>query len=139
MVYYSPNRYNEAMFLVGILTWWYGHGWRDRLTMIGGRVARTSDYFSVGLLVKTLFSPFRQISAGSVDGPVSAQMRAFMDRSISRIIGAVARSFMIIFGLIVICLQAIFGGLVLAFWVIIPAFPIIGLLMSVIGWTPSWQ
>jgi hypothetical protein len=127
------------MFLVGILTWWYGHGWRDRLAMISGRIGNTSDYFSIGLLVTTLFSPFRQISAGSVDGPLGVQMRAMADRLISRIIGAIARSFMIIFGIIAICFQAVFGGLILIAWMVVPLFPIIGLLMSVIGWTPSWQ
>ena len=138
MVYYSSNRYNEAMFLVGIMSWWYGHGWRDRLSMIGGRISRTNDYFSIGLLLSTLFSPFRQISAGSVEGSLSVQMRAMMDRLVSRIIGAFARTFMILLGLIVILLQSVYGALILIFWLIIPLFPVVGLLLSVIGWTPSW-
>lgn len=126
------------MFLVGILTWWYGDGWRDRASLIGRRIASTNDYFSVGILLSTLFAPFRQISAGRISGPVAVQIRAFFDKLISRIIGAIVRSFMIIFGLVVICLQAVFGGLVLATWALIPLFPIIGLLLTVIGWVPTW-
>ncbi|TAL14176.1 hypothetical protein EPN95_04190 [Patescibacteria group bacterium] len=127
------------MFLVGILTWWYGDGWRERAVMVGGRIARSNDYFSVGLLLSTLFSPFRQISAGRVDGSFATQLRAIADKLISRMIGAIIRSFMIVFGLVVILLQAIFGGVVLAVWLFVPLFPIIGLLMMVIGWVPSWR
>lgn len=126
------------MFLVGILTWWYGDGWRERAGLIRHRIASTNDYFSVGLLLTTLFAPFRQISAESVSGSLAVEMRAFFDKLISRIIGAIVRSFMIIFGLVVILLQVLFGGLVLVTWAIVPAFPIIGLLMMVIGWVPSW-
>jgi len=139
MVYYSSSGYNEAMFLVGILTWWYGDGWRERAILIRSRIASTNDYFSVGLLVSTLFAPFRQISAGSVDGPTVVQIRAFFDTLISRMIGAIVRSFMVIFGLVVILIQAIFGIIVMACWVIIPLLPVIGLLMMVVGWVPSWQ
>jgi hypothetical protein len=126
------------MFLVGILTWWYGDGWRKRAMMIGDRISRSGDYFSIGLLLTTLFSPFRQISAGSTDGPLAVQLRALLDKLISRLIGAIVRTFMILFGIITICLQAIFGGIELVFWAIIPTFPIIGLIMMVIGWVPKW-
>lgn len=127
------------MFLVGILTWWYGDGWRERAGMIGVRIARANDYFSVGTLLATLFSPFRQISAGSVGGSIATQFRGLIDKLISRIIGAIIRTFMIIFGLLVILLQAIFGAIVLVFWLFVPLFPVIGLVMAVIGWVPLWR
>lgn len=120
------------------MSWWYGDGWRGRAKMIAGRISRMNDYFSVGLLLSTLFSPFRQISAGSIDGPIGAQLRALGDKLISRMIGAIIRSFMIIFGLVVIVLQSIIGVIVLIFWLVIPLFPVIGLLVMVIGWVPIW-
>ncbi|MBC7868828.1 hypothetical protein H7X69_01450 [Candidatus Saccharibacteria bacterium] len=126
------------MFLAGIMSWWYGNGLRLRLAMIGGRIARTNDYFSIGLLASTLFSPYRQISAGNVSGPLSLQLRAFVDRLISRFIGAVVRSFMILFGVVAIGLQVISGAVFVFFWILIPLFPVIGLLLVVIGWVPQW-
>jgi hypothetical protein len=126
------------MFVVGILSWWYGGGWRKRAQMIGQRIVQTNDYFSIGILLSTLFSPFRQISAGSVDGPVGVQLRAFFDNVISRVIGAIVRTFMVVFGLVVLLFQAIFGAIVLLLWLFVPAMPIIGILMFVIGWVPSW-
>ena len=53
------------MFIVGLLGWWYGAGWRERARMIIERLAKAYDFFSLDLLIKTLFAPFRQISAGS--------------------------------------------------------------------------
>ncbi|MET0979649.1 MAG: hypothetical protein ABWX90_00140, partial [Candidatus Saccharimonadales bacterium] len=58
------------MFVIGTLSWWYGAGWRQRLAMLRERLANTIDYFSIDLLARTLFSPFRQISAGKVNGPI---------------------------------------------------------------------
>ncbi len=138
MVYYSLNGYNEDMFLVGILSWWYGDGWRQRYDLIFSRLARISDYFSIGLLLSTLFAPYRQISAGNVSGSIGVQARAFIDRLISRFVGLFMRLFMVIFGLIALTFQVITGGIVLIFWMLIPAFPLVGLILFAIGWTPTW-
>jgi hypothetical protein len=139
MVYYTVSRYNEDMFLVGILTWWYGDGWRQRLHMIQSRIMQSSDYFSIGLLLSTLFAPFRQISAEKVDGALAVQLRAMFDLLISRLVGGVVRIFMLLFGVIFIAVQIINGAIVLVAWLIIPLFPVIGLIMTVIGWTPVWR
>jgi len=122
------------MFLVGILKWWYGSGWLARVQIIKNRLASSADYFSVGLLATTLFAPFRQISAGKVSGPIGDQLRALVDRLISRTIGAFVRTFMIIFGLLAMLVQTLFGIIVLIFWLILPLLPVIGLILMVIGW-----
>ena len=133
MVYYSVSRYNEDMFVAGIMSWWYGNGLRLRLGMIGSRVARTSDYFSIGLLASTLFSPYRQISAGKVSGPPSLQLRAFGDRLISRLIAAIVRTFMTVLGVVVTSVQAISGAVVVFCWLLLPLFPVVGLRRAMIG------
>lgn len=126
------------MFLVGILSWWYGDGLADRIKMLKNRLASSADFFSIGLLASTIFAPFRQISAGRVSGPIGIQMRALFDRTLSRIIGSIVRIFMILFGLIVMLAQVIFGFVVIIIWVLTPIFPIVGLIMMVIGWIPTW-
>jgi len=124
------------MFLVGILSWWYGNGWLSRIQLIKERLAASADFFSVGLLASTLFAPFRQISAGRVSGPIGDQIRAFFDRLISRIVGGFVRTFMIVFGLVAMFIQAVFGGIVLLLWLILPLLPAVGLIATVIGWVP---
>jgi hypothetical protein len=127
------------MFLVGIISWWYGNGWKGQLSRIRDRLAATASYFSIGQLFATLFSPFRQISAGSTNGPVSAQLRAFFDKTLSRVIGAVVRLCTIIAGIIVLTFQTVFELIVLIMWVVLPAFPVMGLIIFAIGWVPRWM
>jgi hypothetical protein len=126
------------MFLVGLLQWWYGRGWIDELRLVGRRLRSTSEFFSIGQLAATFFSPFRQISAGRVGGPVGVQLRAFLDKLISRIIGAFVRSGAIIAGIVTLTLQVIFSSIRLIVWFILPALPVAGLILFAVGWTPQW-
>lgn len=126
------------MFIVGLLTWWYGTGWRQRAVIVKERLAATMDYFSIDLLLKTLFAPFRQISAGQVRGPLAVQWRAFVDRLVSRCIGAVVRLILIFVGIVAIMFFAIAGLLNLILWAVVPILPVVGAIMMLIGWVPSW-
>jgi hypothetical protein len=124
------------MLIVGILSWWYGQGWRQRLVRLGEHLMASIDYFSIDLLLRTFFSPFRQISAGKVQGPLGVQMRASLDRLISRIIGAMVRFVMIIVGVFAIAFHALLGSLLLIAWAFVPLVPIIGAILFAIGWIP---
>lgn len=126
------------MFLVGAISWWYSDGWKWRFRLFQEQIARTLDYFSIGLLLRTIFSPFRQDSVGRVSGPLSVKLRAFLDRLISRGIGAVVRGTIIMLGSIYIVCRAAIGLTGLALWAILPALPIIGLLLWTTGWVPAW-
>ena len=128
------------MFLVGLISWWYGRGWIEQWGRILQRFKATLDFFSVGQLMSTLFAPFRQISASSgSDGSFGAAMRAFFDKLISRIIGAIVRIGTIFIGLIAILFQALYVTVMMIIWWFLPLFPIVGLILFVIGWVPSWR
>ncbi len=137
MVYYNVSGYNSGMFLVGILSWWYGNGWVERLRIINDRLRVTTDRFSVFQLITTLFAPYRQIAAGRVEGSIEDKIRAFWDRSFSRLVGFVVRSAMIVIGSFVLLAQIIFGAVTLVFWLFIPLMPTMGLILMVLGWTPA--
>jgi hypothetical protein len=126
------------MFLVGMLNWWYGQGWRERIRKSGSHLSGVVELFSIGQLLSTLFSPFRQISAGRVSGSATVQVRAFFDKVISRIIGAIVRTIVIIAGLLTLAVQAVYQCVVLILWLVLPLFLIVGCILAVIGWTPSW-
>lgn len=127
------------MFIVGILSWWYGTGWMARVSLAKNHLLRTYDYFSIGLLASSLFAPYRQISAGRVKGPLPVMMRAFFDRQLSRIIGAVARSVLIIIGLGWIMVQLAVAILAIAGWSVLPFVPLIGFVLMLSGWVPLWR
>ena len=126
------------MFIVGIFSWWYGKGFIRRIQIIKNHLVVLTDFFSIKLLLSTLFAPFRQISANVVGTSLAEKMRAVFDKLLSRIIGAVVRTFLIIIGLIAIFFQILLGAVILVFWFIIPILPIIGLVVMTTGWIPQW-
>lgn len=125
-----------GMLLWAFLSWWYGDGWLQRALLVRERLVSTLDYFSIDLLLKTLFSPFRQISAGKVRGGIDVQVRAFFDRLISRIIGSIVRLIFIVVGSVWFMVVAIIGGIVLVAWAFVPLLPVVGIMLAVSGWTP---
>lgn len=129
--------YNVLMVIIGLISWWYGAGWLSQLRVVRGWLDNIYDYFSIELLVSTLFSPFRQDSAGKVKGPVNVVFRHFLDNLISRFMGAFIRSFMIFFGVLSIVFVGIIGLMTLIIWPLIPLMPLIGLVMTLIGWIPQ--
>ena len=124
------------MVVLAFFRWWYGAGWWRCIQAVGRHVVSAFDYFSIDLLVRTWFAPFRQISAGAVRGPIGVQIRAFFDRLISRTIGAIVRSFMIIFGVVALIVTALIGVVVVVGWALVPALPIIGVVLTMKGWLP---
>jgi len=126
------------MFLVGIISWWYGAGFKGQLQRVRNRLAATASYFSIGQLFSTLFSPFRQISADRINGTFTMQLRAFFDKTLSRVIGAIVRLFTVLAGVVAMIFQFIFEAIILVIWVLLPLFPIAGLILFAIGWVPKW-
>lgn len=128
------------MFLVGLISWWYGRGWLTHLQRVGSRLSTTIEFFSIGQLAATVFAPFRQISASSrAGGGLSGAAQAVFDSLLSRFIGGFIRLFTIAIGLVVIVLQALYEAIVVVLWWLVPLFPIIGFIVFAIGWVPVWR
>ena len=131
--------YNVSMFLVGLISWWYGRGWVDQWKRMGERFVSTLEFFSIGQLIETLFSPYRQISAaGSGNGSFGDAIRASFDKLFSRCIGALIRLFTILIGLTAILLQGIYEIAIMIAWWFVPILPIAGFILLATGWVPSW-
>jgi hypothetical protein len=118
------------MFIVGLFSWWYGAGWRQRVSFASERLASVYDYFSIDLLLRTMFSPFRQISAGSVKGPIGVQVRAWMDQLISRTIGFFVRTLIIMVGSITLFLLACLQVVLVILWGVVPFLTLVGIGMA---------
>lgn len=123
------------LLVLGLLRWWYTDGWRQRVQLVANRLDGTIDYFSIDLLLKTLFSPFRQISAGRVDGSLEVQMRALIDKLFSRVIGMFIRLIILVIGGVMIALHVLIGLLLLVGWGLVPLLPVAGVILSVLGVT----
>lgn len=125
------------MFLASLFSWWYTGGWRDQARLISARFVRASDYFSIGLLLRSLFDPFRQTFADGGGPSFDAKLRAWADKTISRGIGAMVRTAIIIVGTLALLFECVIGVLRLIAWPLLPLLPIIGLVLALSGWTPG--
>lgn len=130
--------YNKRMLFPELIRWWYGPGWRDQASLLGERLAGIADRYSIELLVGSLFAPFRQIDAGPVRGGLDVQVRAWLDRLVSRFIGALIRSVLVVVGIIIFVVNVALGVVWLGIWPALPLLPVVGLLLSVTGWLP-WR
>ena len=95
--------------------------WRDFLLF-------NLNYFSVLLLLKTLFSPWRKYRVSYGRGfDAGKYLEAFFSNLIFRILGAVIRAFLIIIGILAEFLIFIGGATALLFWIALPLLLILGL------------
>jgi len=117
------------MVVISLFSWWYTTGWLTLIQKASKRVESVLKFFSVPLLLGSLFSPFRQISAGRVNGSLAIQLQAWGDRLFSRVIGAVIRTFLIIIGLLVVAIMSSFSLIAMVAWPLVPIAPLIGLFM----------
>ena len=122
------------MFLGGMISWWYTKGIQLKFKLLLSRAASMVDLFSIRLLVATWLSPYKQISASrSMASNFAEQLKNMIDQLISRSIGAVIRTFMIIIGFAVVAVQFVVGVLVLAIWLMLPILPIVLLILTITG------
>lgn len=98
------------------------------------QLAKMMDFFSVGLLIKTLFTPFRLIDSYSSGGQgLDAKIRAAIDKLIGRLIGAMIRSAVLIFAIVVIFTTILIDLLKIILWLSAPSLPIIGAVLLALG------
>ncbi len=119
-----------------MLTWWYSGGISWLFGRIGRNFSGVVDFFSIDLLLKTLFSPFRQIDAGKTGRSLDAKLRAMLDGLISRFIGFIMRMLVMIFGVISLFVMVIGAIVLFVVWLVLPFMPIIGLTLFFAGWVP---
>ena len=120
------------MLLTGFIGWWYSRGWRDTALRLSQSITQTYLGFSVPTLVMTMFDPWRRIVSEPGAG-LDAHLRAMLDNTVSRFVGAAVRFFTLLGAGIIISFYAIVGGLVLALW---PVLPLLGPALIIWGLVP---
>ncbi len=117
------------MFVIGFLQWWYGPGWQEAIRGVMRRLNRAYASFSIPILLRTLFAPWRRITTAA-DGPVSQRLRALVDNLVSRVVGFCVRLIALIAGAGFLLLILLGGSLWALLW---PALPILSLVLLLIG------
>jgi len=87
------------------------------------------NYFSIPLLLKTLFSPWRRYKVSYGKGfDIGKYFEALFSNLIFRTLGTILRSFLIIIGLLVEVFIIFAGAIVFIGWLLLPALLIWGLI-----------
>ena len=86
-------------------------------------------------LIRTLFKPYRQISAETASGSASLDLKfhMFIDRLVSRLVGFTTRFILLLTGGILIILGGSLSLLALILWPLIPFAPILGICLTCLG------
>ena len=123
------------MAIAEMFIWWYSHGWLVFISRLRSILSNITDFFSMSSLIRTLFKPYRQISAGAASGSASLDVKfhMFLDRLVSRIIGFFSRLFLLIAGTLIIIIGGIFSLVLIVLWPFIPLLPIAGIVMTITG------
>jgi len=123
------------MAIAEMFLWWYTHGWSVFLQKIKTALGNITDFFSMSDLVRTLFQPFRQISATtkSTDSSLDLRFQMFLDRLVSRFVGFFSRLVLLIAGSLIIIIGGIFSLILIILWPFIPLMPIAGIILTVVG------
>ncbi len=112
------------MLALEFFTWWYGQGWLKRWHGIGSYIHKTTQIFSVSILARTLFEPWRRII--SYPGPgLSNHLRAMTDNLFSRVIGFCVRVLVIIVAGITLLFITLVGISLALIWPFLPLITLI--------------
>jgi len=107
--------------IMGVLGWWYGRGLTQFVAWLKTRLSGTADAFSLDLMLKTLFAPFRQIgNEASTKTGYELWLERVTSKLISRLVGFFMRTIMIIIGLILLALQTAASLLAFALYLTVP-------------------
>lgn len=118
--------------IIELFRWWYGAGWRKVGLGIGNAVGNVEQHFSVGILARTLFAPWKRIVSYSGRG-LDAKLQAFLDNLVSRLVGAFVRGLVLLTAVIMLAVVAATMLVLAVVWPFVPLL-IIGLAVKgVIG------
>lgn len=122
------------MFIWLCVRWWYGAGWAYAWRRgVVQRLEWCEATFSMGALVRTWFAPFKQTYSGKVKGSIGVHFRAAVDSLVSRVIGFLVRSVLLLAGLVTSLFVFVTGLVFIIVWPFIPLLPLIGLVLWLMG------
>jgi len=105
---------------MNFLTWTYIVFPRQMLMVWRAVLFRVSDFFSLAILLRTLFYPWKAIWTSPKGLPLNEKIQAWAGNAIGRIIGFIARLFLVLLFIPVILISLLGGLVVLFFWYLSP-------------------
>lgn len=118
--------------IIELFSWWYGQGWAGVARGMQRRLDRTAHMYSVGLLLKTLFSPWRRVVTYP-GASMQAHFQAFIDNLVSRCVGFGVRLMVLIAALFSLIGVFIACLIELLLWPLLPVAPIVFVILGLVA------
>lgn len=103
------------------ILWHYTKSWTDFVRVISNYLWFISNFFSIKLLSRTLFSPWRRLSIAGGKGQEDSFAGALLINTIMRGVGFLIRVVTIVVGCIAIVAGILFTGILFVLWLLFPA------------------
>lgn len=121
------------MVITLFINWWYGAGWKNAFARIGQRIDTIAAELSMGILLRTLFEPWKQITSyANASASLESKLRTGFDNVFARVFGFIIRLNVLLFGCVACCLAAIFGIALAIAWPVVPLVPVVFIILTVI-------
>lgn len=124
------------MLFVAFISWWYGEGWRNTVRRTRYYLTSLARNFSIGILLKTLFVPWKQIDAhGWLNQSLADKFRHGLDKFVSRFVGFGVRSLTLLGASLSFIVLMLLRVVWIIIWPVLPLLVPIGLLygLGIIG------
>ena len=120
-----------ALLPLHYLYWHYVLAWRDGFRIYRDLLWFVGHFFSIPTLIRTWLSPWRRLGEtyeGGLDP--AAWFSALLVNLLMRVVGALARTVLILVGLLTWLVTALVGVVMVAVWLVLPFIPLILLVMA---------
>ena len=115
-----------------LFRWWYGSGWAQAGRNISHMTAGVEQMFSINILLRTLFAPWRRIVSLPGRG-LDSKIQAMFDNLVSRLVGFMVRFLVLIAASVTLAVVFLFGVVMVVIWPAIPLGIVYCIARSVIG------
>lgn len=103
------------------LSWHYTQGVKDLLNLWKTFLWFLPNFFSIGTLLKTLFSPFQRLNENYRGGlDIENFFSTLIVNTLMRLVGFIIRSMLIVIGILAFALTLLLGLFVFLGWLLLP-------------------
>ena len=113
------------MLVSDILRYWYGVEVPQSPRRLHGLILLTADAFSMPLLLRTLFVPWRKDVVSARGRALQERIRIFWYNLIAVLVGFFVRLFVLAIASFAVGLIIFVGSILMLLWIILPALPIV--------------
>jgi hypothetical protein len=128
---------SRRSFTAEYFYWWYGEALKRMLVYFRAFLLLAFDFFSVRILLKTFFAPWKRDIASAAGMALEGKMKIFVLNLISRFIGMAVKSLTLFAFIIFFAFLLVVEVLVFLSWFFFPLLSLLGLIYGlslILGW-----